>query len=44
MKLKHIFLIILISSVSAFGSVALYNKYFTEKEVIVTSSELRRLF
>src|SRR5689334_15398483 len=34
MKLKQILLVVLISSASAFGSVALYNKYFTKQEVL----------
>jgi len=35
MKLKQIFLIIAISSASAFGSVALYNKYMNSQSVVV---------
>jgi serine protease Do len=35
MKWKQIFLIVLISSASAFGSVAVYNKFFNQQEVIV---------
>src|SRR3954471_8848144 len=35
MKFKHILFIILISSASAVGSVALYNKFHTPNEVII---------
>lgn len=39
MKLKQIFLIVAISSASAFGSVALYNKYFTKEEVLIGEAQ-----
>ena len=35
MKLKHIYLIVLVSSASAFGSVALYNKIFRTDAVVI---------
>jgi serine protease Do len=35
MKFKQILLVVAVSSASAIGSVALYNNYFTEKEVLV---------
>ncbi len=38
MKMKQVFLIILLSSASAFGSVALYNKLF-EKTTKLNMSE-----
>src|SRR5690349_1850529 len=37
MKLKQVLLIVLISSASAFGSVALYNKLFTQKSTTIGS-------
>lgn len=43
MKMKQIFLIIAISAVSAFGSVAVYNKYFTKQTVVVGGIENGKL-
>src|SRR5215208_540188 len=43
MKWKQIFLIVVISSVSAFGSVALYNKFFNREPVVVGSFDNKQI-